>query len=116
MSAVHNSVSDMLVTVKSREVQRAMLAEMRGDPATSNKHFLAAAHLELVLAEDYEQAGDGDLAFRSRLSAASSFWRGGQIPQGRQLFDALAMSHPAQAAEIQQLVADLTTDYPAGGP
>ena len=32
MATVHASVSDMLVTVKSREVQRGMFAEMRGDP------------------------------------------------------------------------------------
>ena len=31
MSMAPASVSDMLVTVKSREVQRALLAEMRGD-------------------------------------------------------------------------------------
>jgi len=41
-------VSDLLVTVKSREMQRGMSAEMRGDPLTASRHFLAAAHLELV--------------------------------------------------------------------
>jgi hypothetical protein len=30
MAAAHAPVSDMLVTVKSRELQRGMLAEMRG--------------------------------------------------------------------------------------
>ena len=63
----------MLVTVKSREVQRALLAEMRGDPEAAQRHFLASAHLELVLAADYEQAGDSPLSFRSQLSAASCF-------------------------------------------
>ena len=53
MSAASPAVSDMLVTVKSREIQRALLAEMRGDQAAAPRHFLAAAHLELVLAEDY---------------------------------------------------------------
>jgi hypothetical protein len=43
----------MLVTVKAREIQRGMLAEMRGDRADTERHLLAGAHLELVLAEDY---------------------------------------------------------------
>jgi hypothetical protein len=34
----------MLVTVKSGEVQRALLAEMRGDQAAARRHFLASAH------------------------------------------------------------------------
>lgn len=116
MSAVHSPVSDMLITVKSREVQRATLAEMRGDRAASRKHFLAAAHLELVLADDYDHAGDTDLAFRSRTSAASSFWRGRQIDQGRQLFESLAADHPARAAEIRDLLAELETAYPTIAP
>ena len=52
MSAAPAMVSDMLITVKSREVQRATLAEMRDDRKEAAKHFLAAAHLELVLADD----------------------------------------------------------------
>jgi hypothetical protein len=39
----------MTATVKSREVQRAMPAEMAGDRAAV-RHFLAAAHLELRIA------------------------------------------------------------------
>ncbi len=113
MSTAQAPVSDMLITVKAREVQRAMLAEMRGDREDANRHFLAAAHLELVLANDYEQAGEADLAFRSRLSAASSFWRGGQVVPARQLFESLLQSTPARAAEIQQLIADLQQGPPA---
>jgi hypothetical protein len=45
-------VSDMLVTVKSRELQLGMLAEMRGDRTGAARHLLAAGHLELVLADD----------------------------------------------------------------
>jgi hypothetical protein len=63
-------VSDMTVAVKSHEVQRAMLAEIEGDRAASTRHFLAAAHLELVLAEDYTAAALDKLALRSRYSAA----------------------------------------------
>ena len=74
MSAASSAVSDMLMTVKSREVQRGMLAEMRGDRDSSIRHFLAAAHLELVLGSDYDEIGDPDLALRSRLSAASCFF------------------------------------------
>ncbi len=77
MSTISGPASDMLVTVKSREVQRGMLAEMRGDRPSAARHFLAAAHLELVLAADFDEIGDADLAVRSRLSAASCFWRAG---------------------------------------
>ena len=69
MSSVQSTVSDMTVTVKSREVQRGMLAAMGSRPEDAREHFLAAAHLELVLANDYEQAGDMELARRSRISA-----------------------------------------------
>ena len=55
MSTVQAPVSDMLITVKSREVQRGMLAEMGNRGTEARRHFLAAAHLELVLAGDYEQ-------------------------------------------------------------
>jgi hypothetical protein len=105
-------VSDMLVTVKSREVQRAMLAEMRGDHKAAAKHFLAAAHLELVLADDYAQAGQPELALRSGISAASCFWSAGHQDRARPLFDELIQTHPAQAAEIRQVVEELERDYP----
>jgi len=74
----------MLVTVNSREVQRAHFAESAGDRDAARRHFLAAVHLELVLAHDYDQAAEPDLALRSRLSAASCLWSGGDIEQGRQ--------------------------------
>jgi hypothetical protein len=106
-------VNNLLATVKSREVQRAMLAEMRGERTNATLHFLAAAHPELVLANDYEQAGEIDLALRSRISAASCFWRGGQLPQARTLFESLMQLQPAHAAEIQKLMTELAQDYPA---
>lgn len=116
MTSIQTPVSDMLVTVKSREVQRGMLAEMRGDHAAARRHFLAAAHLELVLADDYEQSGEDELAFRSRLSAASCFTRGGERELGRAEFDALAESHPIRAGEIQQVIRDLDRNHSALEP
>jgi hypothetical protein len=103
----------MLATVKSREVQRAMLAEMARDRTAASRHYLAAAHLELVLAEDYAQAGAEELAVRSQISAASCFWRAGQIPQARSVFEALLRSHPDQSAAIQQVTAELAQGYSA---
>jgi hypothetical protein len=97
----------MLVTVKSREVQRAMLAEMRRDRDSAAQHFLAAAHLELVLADDYELAGDKELAWRSRISAASCFWRGGNQTTARQVFDSLVQLDPTRAADVQQVIDEL---------
>ncbi|MBY0522629.1 MAG: hypothetical protein K2R98_04500 [Gemmataceae bacterium] len=116
MSTIQSPVSDMLVTVKAREVQRAMLAEMRGDRVGQVRHFLAGAHLELVLADDYEQIGQSDLALRSRLSAASCFWRGAQIEQARRLLDELLQSNPSCVAMIQEVVTDLAANYPAPAP
>jgi hypothetical protein len=113
VSAAPSPVSDMLVTVKSREVQRAVLAEMRADRTGAARHFLAAAHLELALAEDYTQAGEPELSLRSRLSAASCFWRGGEIGQARLLFDGLAQAEPARAPEVEQVRSELEQDYPA---
>jgi hypothetical protein len=105
-------VSDMLVIVKSREVQRAMLAEMRGDRKEAAKHFLAAAHLELVLADDYAQVGQPELALRSGISAASCFWSAGAADRARPLFDELLRAHPGQADAIRQAVEELERDYP----
>jgi hypothetical protein len=103
----------MLVTVKARELQRGMLAEMRGDRTSASRHFLAAAHLELVLADDYTQAGQTDLAWRSELSAASCFWRASQYEQARTLFTTLLQEHPKQAATLRQGLMELEHDYPA---
>jgi hypothetical protein len=106
-------VNDLLATAKSREIQRAILAEMRGDRPDAALHFMAGGHMELVLARDYDLAGQSDLALRSRLSAASCFWRAGQPGQARGLFDSLLQQWPAQAAEIQKVMAELAHDYPA---
>ena len=91
-----SGVSDMLVTVKSREVQRALFAESSGDRDAARRHFLAAAHLELVLAHDYEAAGESALAFRSRLSSASCLWRGGDVAQASEALEGLRSAHPGR--------------------
>jgi hypothetical protein len=105
-------VNNLLATAKSREVQRAMLAEMRGDRPRAELHFLAAGHMELVLAGDYLSAGEDALALRSRLSAASCFWRAGQPAQARMVFDSLLAAYPERDAEIHQVMAELAHDYP----
>jgi hypothetical protein len=43
-------------------LQRALFAESAGDREAARRHFLAAAHLELVLGHDYEETGKADLA------------------------------------------------------
>jgi hypothetical protein len=98
----------MVVTVKSREVQRGMLAEMVGNSEDATRHFLAAAHLELVLATDYEQAGDTELARRSRIGAASCLWRAGELETARAVFDGLRQSDPSRSDEIQELIDELS--------
>lgn len=103
----------MLLTVKSRQVQRGTLAEMRGDRAVAARHLLAAAHLELVLANDYEEAGEGELSLRSGLSAASCFWRAGHPTQARDLIDELLRRYPARASSIQAVLTELQSEYPA---
>jgi hypothetical protein len=107
MSTVESPVSDMLLTVKSREIQRGMSAEARGDDQAAARHFLAAAHLELVVAEDYSANGQDSLAFRSRLSAASCLWRGGKAEEGREILNELIASEPQHESEIRFVIADL---------
>jgi hypothetical protein len=112
MATVQSPVSDMLVTVKSREIQRGMLAEMANNPTAAAPHFLAAAHLELVLADDYAEAGRDALAFRSQLSAASCMWRGGEIKRARALFKSLVKEHPGKEKLIKDTVAELEGKLP----
>ena len=112
MSAAPAMVNDILVTVKSREVQRAMLAEMRGDRKDAAKHFLAAAHLELVLADDYAQAGQPEQALRSGISAASCFWSAGEPARARPVFDELLRAYPGHGGVVRQAVEELEKDYP----
>jgi hypothetical protein len=104
-------VNNLLGAAKSREVQRAMLAEMRGDRPQATLHSLAAAHMELVLAVDFERAGEAGLALRSRVSAASCLWRAGQAEPARKLLESLALAHPSEAADIQKVIAELNTDF-----
>jgi hypothetical protein len=103
----------MLVTVKAREFQRGMLAEMQKDQAAASKHFLAAAHLELVLADDYRSVSDEEMVVRSLISAASCFWRGGQPAQADRVFDDIRQNFPNEAGTIGELRDELARDYPA---
>src|SRR6267143_291406 len=100
----------MLVTVKSREVQRAQFTESSGNREAGRRHFLAAAHLEIVLAHDYDEAGEPDLALRSRISSASCLWSAGQIEQGRQALEKLQAQYPAQTTAISAIIAELTRE------
>lgn len=112
MMAAPAMVSDLLVIVKSREVQRAMMAEMRGDRKEAAKHFLAAAHLELVLADDYAQAGQPELALRSGISAASCYWSAGEPARARPLFDELLQAYPGHTDTVRQTVEELEKSFP----
>jgi hypothetical protein len=105
-------VSDMLVTVKAREIQRGLIAEWRGLPAPAALHFLAAAHLELVLAGDYSEAGDLDSATRCRISAASCLWRGGQSSRAREELASLARERPELRSEVDAVLEDLARSHP----
>ena len=71
------------------------------------QHFLAAAHLELVLAGDYDQVGEPRLARRSRLSAASCFWKAGKQHDAEAVFRYLTHSDPGSVAEVHEVRADL---------
>jgi tetratricopeptide (TPR) repeat protein len=112
MGAAAPVVSDMLVTVKARELQRALIAEMQNDALAARRHFLAAAHLELVLAADYEQAGDADSELRSRISAASCLWRAGDHDQAEAAFASMLRLFPNHSNLVQSIVADLKRSYP----
>lgn len=101
-------VSDMLLTVKSREIQRALSAAMAKASERARRHFLAAAQLELVLASDYEEAAEDELARRSRISAASCRWRAGDSDEALELFDELKQSAPDRVNEIQDVITELT--------
>jgi hypothetical protein len=107
MSTAPSPVSDMLVTVKAREVQRALQAERRNDRHSATRHFLAAAHLELVLADDYAVAEQTELASRSKISAGSCLWRAGQIDEARRVFQGLISDDPSRKSEISALIKEL---------
>jgi hypothetical protein len=103
----------MLILVKGREVQRALFAEMAKDRPAASRHFLAAAHLEIVLADDYRSVSDEEMVLRSLISAASCFWRGGQPAQAERVFDEIRKNFPTEAGTIQELRDELSQDYPA---
>jgi hypothetical protein len=112
MAIAETPVSELLAIAKSREIQRAMFAEMSRKPERAAPHFLAAAHMELVLADDYAAAGKKRLALRSRISAASCLWRGGEVKRSRSLFNALIKEHPTKAKLIKSTIAELEGKQP----
>ncbi len=112
MAKANGSVSDMLVTVKSREIQRGLLAEIQRNREAAIRHFLAAAHLEIVLAADYDDVEEHNLAFRSRLSAVSCLWRAEQFDRARRLIEQLHEAYPARSESICKVVEDLETNVP----
>ena len=112
MAAAQSPVSELLVIAKSREIQRGMFAEISKKPERAAPHFLAAAHLELVLADDYTAAGQQRLAFRSKLSAASCLWRGGEARRARALFNAIIKEYPAKAKLVKTAVTELERKQP----
>ena len=107
MAITQAPVSELLVIAKSREIQRGIFAEMSKKPEMAAPHFLAAAHLELVLADDYAAAGQQRLAYRCKISAASCLWRGGEIKRARALFNAIRKEYPGKAKFIKSTVAEL---------
>jgi hypothetical protein len=111
MSIAQPIVSDMLITVKTREVQRGWIAEMAGRADEASRHLLAAAHLELVLAKDYEAAGEMNMARRSLIGAASCFWRAGNKDRAEMVFADLKTSDPSRASEVQEVIDDLTANF-----
>jgi hypothetical protein len=112
MAVVTAPVSDLLVTTKSREFQRAELADARGDRAAAIRHFLAAAHLELVLSTDYSVAGRKDLANRSLIGAASCFWRGGEYTRSREILSEMSATNGDGATLAADTIVDLEANFP----
>lgn len=107
MPSTAPTVSDLLVTTKSREIQRGMQAELRGDADAASRHLMAAAHLELVLADDYAEAGDPAMSARALISAGSCFWRGGDPNRGREILEAVIQDYPDQTDDAVSIIADL---------
>lgn len=112
MATVQSLIDEKLRSAKSFEAQRAMLAEMRGDDEAAARHFLAAGHMELVLAEDYRQAKKTNLVLRSFLAAASCFWRAGQSDKATDIFRSLVRKYPKRKKHIGMIEADLQQAYP----
>jgi len=66
----------------------------------------------LVLAHDYDQAGEPDLALRSRTSSASCLWSGGEVDRAQRALEALQAQYPGETTAIQEVLTELLRDYP----
>lgn len=107
MSSTILAGNELLLTAKSREIQRGIAAEMAADQRAMMRHFLAAAHLDLVLSKDYLEAGNEELSVRSGLSAVSCFWRAGDQQEASAAAEELVKSFPLRTEEIQQVLEEL---------
>jgi ABC-type transport system involved in multi-copper enzyme maturation permease subunit len=111
-----SQISDMLVLVTSREVERGELAQTRGDTQNAIRHYLAAAHMCLVLAEEYADNAQFESALRSRKNAVSCFWRAGHTLQARLLLEELKQENQFLSQEIDGVVLDLQPHESGWGP
>jgi ABC-type transport system involved in multi-copper enzyme maturation permease subunit len=114
LASENSQTSHMLLAVKVWQIERGASAEMRGDKRMIGRHFLAAAHLELVLAEEYDASAQYELAIESRKSAASCLWRAGQVAEARSLFEELRQGNRFLAREIDETVKHLEKDHSKG--
>ena len=62
-----------------------------------------------MIASDYDEASDAELARRSWISAASCFWRAGESDEAQAIFDTLSQADPPRANEIQEVIDELKT-------
>jgi ABC-type transport system involved in multi-copper enzyme maturation permease subunit len=108
--------SQMLLAIKSHQIEEGASAETRGDKRMTVRHFLAAAHLELVLAEEYESRARYELAVETRKSAACCFWRAGDVAKARSLFEELRRGNRFLAREIDEVVRELERSHSGSFP
>ena len=99
----------------SRGPTSRLAAPGRSDPAVRLQVASEARFhpRELVVAADYEDAGQPDLAWRSRLSAASCFGRAGESASANRLLEDARHRQPDRADEVDLVRAEL---FPAGPP
>src|SRR5262249_52480946 len=123
-------VLDKLASVASREIYQGLSAEMRCDPQTARRHFLAAAQSALALSEAYAATDEFGLSLRRRKDAVSCFWRAGYVVQARLLWEELRgcpkrCLDPGQplrqendefAQDMNAIVLDFEHDYRGWGP
>jgi hypothetical protein len=103
MSTTRSAELDYLIALKTRELQRAWLAERAMPPKDAHKHYLGGAVLELLLADEYSQAGEVRLARRSKISAATCYWRAGLQSYANEVLEDLRRDDPLRSAEVDDI-------------